>query len=175
MLDENQLSFEAGRQLKLKGLWLATAESCSGGLLGHLITNIPGSSEYYLGGIISYSNSAKEHLLGVDSSLLKFFGAVSRETVLAMASGVREAFTNEKEIGSIIGTSISGVAGPGGGSIEKPVGTVWIGISGKNEQNAACFHFSGDRSEIKTQAARQALKMIVSLLSRPDPKSAEMA
>jgi PncC family amidohydrolase len=171
MPDENQLSFESGCLLKKNGLWLTTAESCTGGLLGHLITNIPGSSDYYLGGFITYSNSAKERFLGVKSSVLASFGAVSRETVLEMANGVREAFKEEKNIGRIIGISISGIAGPEGGSLEKPVGTVWIGISSRNENNAICFHFKGERAEIKTQAAQEALKMVINLLSKIDATS----
>jgi nicotinamide-nucleotide amidase len=166
MPDANQLSIETGSLLKANGLWLATAESCTGGLLGHLITNIPGSSDYYLGGFITYSNSAKEHLLGVKYSVLNSFGAVSQETVNEMANGIREAFKNEKNVDRIIGISISGIAGPGGGSMEKPVGTVWIGISSLKENNAICFHFTGDRANIKAQAAQQALKMIISLLSK---------
>jgi PncC family amidohydrolase len=174
MSDENQLSIETGSLLKANGLWLATAESCTGGLLGHLITNIPGSSEYYLGGFITYSNNAKERFLGVKSSVLISFGAVSRETVLEMAEGVRESFKEEKNIDKVVGISISGIAGPGGGSLEKPVGTVWIGISSKKEKNAFCFHFSGDRIQIKTQAANQALKMIISLLSKINSTSTDM-
>jgi PncC family amidohydrolase len=165
MTEENQLSFESGCLLKKNGLWLATAESCTGGLLGHLITNIPGSSEYYLGGFITYSNSAKERFLGVKSSVLNLFGAVSRETVLEMASGVREAFKKEKDIDQIIGVSISGIAGPDGGTAKKPVGTVWIGISSQKENKAICFNFSGDRGDIKAQSAQAALRMIVNLLS----------
>jgi PncC family amidohydrolase len=175
MPDENQLSYESGCILKKNGLWLATAESCTGGLLGHLITNIPGSSDYYMGGFITYSNRAKERFLGVKSSVLNSFGAVSRETVLEMANGVREAFKEEKNINSIMGISISGIAGPGGGSIEKPVGTVWIGVSSKKENNAICFHFKGDRAEIKALAAQQALKMIINLLSEIDSTSTNIS
>ena len=166
MPDEIQLSLGVGRLLKVQGLWLATAESCTGGLLGHLITSIGGSSEYYLGGFISYSNYAKQCFLGVRSATLKSFGAVCGEAVFEMARGVREAFKGEQDITKIIGVSISGIAGPGGGTPEKPVGTVWIGISSEAGDNAVCFHFTGDRSAIKNQSARQALELLISRLSQ---------
>jgi PncC family amidohydrolase len=166
MPDEDLLSQEVGHLLKSKKLWLATAESCTGGLLGHLITNIGGSSEYYLGGFLTYSNFAKERFLNVSSVTLKSFGAVSRETVLEMARGAREAFKEEQDISRIIGVSVSGIAGPGGGSSEKPVGTVWIGISSAMGDDAICFHFEGDRGEIKAQSARQALELIKNQLNR---------
>jgi nicotinamide-nucleotide amidase len=166
MPEENQLSQEVGCLLKSKGLWLATAESCTGGLLGSLITNISGSSEYYLGGFITYSNFAKERFLNVKPATLKSFGAVSRETVLEMACGVRYVFKDEQDVTKIIGISISGIAGPGGGTPEKPVGTVWIGISSKSGNQAASFNFSGDRVSIKNQTARQALELIISTLSQ---------
>jgi nicotinamide-nucleotide amidase len=162
MPEENQLSQEVGCLLKSKGLWLATAESCTGGLLGSLITNISGSSKYYLGGFITYSNFAKERFLNVKPAILKSFGAVSRETVLEMACGVRYIFKDEQDVTRIIGVSISGIAGPGGGTPEKPVGTVWIGISSEAGDKTAIFHFSGDRVSIKNQTARQALELIIS-------------
>jgi nicotinamide-nucleotide amidase len=162
MPEENQLSQEVGCLLKSKELWLATAESCTGGLLGSLITNISGSSEYYLGGFITYSNFAKERFLNVKPAILKSFGAVSRETVLDMACGVRYIFKDEQDVTRIIGVSISGIAGPGGGTPEKPVGTVWIGISSEAGDKTAIFHFSGDRVSIKNQTARQALELIIS-------------
>lgn len=166
MPDENKLAQEAGRLLKSKGLWLATAESCTGGLLGHLITSIGGSSEYYLGGFISYSNYTKERWLGVTAETLMLFGAVSKETVLEMARGVRAAFGEKPELGKIIGISISGIAGPGGGTSKKLVGTVWIGINSGKGDDATCFHFSGNREEIKAQSARQALEILISYLSQ---------
>ena len=166
MPDENQLSQEVGRLLKSKGLWLATAESCTGGLLGNLVTSVSGSSEYYLGGFIIYSNFAKERFISVRSATLKSFGAVSRETVLEMARGVCEAFKEEQDINKIIGISISGIAGPGGGTPEKPVGTVWVGIRSEAGDKAACFHFSGDRVSVKNQTAQQALELLISHLSQ---------
>ena len=166
MLDENLLADEAGRLLKSMGLWLATAESCSGGFLGHIITNIAGSSEYYLGGFIAYSNNAKERWLCVTPGTIKTYGAVSRETVLEMASGVRASFGGDLEQNKIIGISISGIAGPGGGTFEKPVGTVWIGISSKSGYEATYYHFTGNRELIKTQSACQALEILIRYLSQ---------
>jgi nicotinamide-nucleotide amidase len=166
MPEENQLSQEVGYLLKSKWLWLATAESCTGGLLGSLITNISGSSEYYLGGFITYSNFAKERFLNVKPETLKSFGAVSRETVLEMACGVRYVFKDEQDVTRIIGVSISGIAGPGGGTPEKPVGTVWIGISSQSGKQASSFNFSGDRVSIKNQTSLQALKLLFSCLSQ---------
>lgn len=159
------MSKKIGLLLKSRGLWLATAESCTGGLLGHLITNVAGSSEYYLGGFITYSNDTKERWLGVANSTLKAQGAVSRETVLEMAKGVRNTFEEAPKVEKIIGISVSGIAGPGGGSPEKPVGTVWIGISSDTENHAYCFQFKGDRGEIKRQSARKALELLFSHLS----------
>lgn len=138
---------------------LASAESCTGGFLGHLITNSPGSSDYYLGGMITYANEAKEKLLGVKPATLEEYGAVSRETVLEMATGICQAFS---KISSkpVIGISISGVAGPAGGSPQKPVGTVWIGFSAPGFSQAYENHFDGSREEIKAQSAIRALRIL---------------
>ncbi len=149
-----------GDVLREKDLFLATAESCSGGLLGHLITNVAGSSDYYLGGFITYSNQAKERFLGVEAETLQANEAVSRETVLEMARGAREAFTDVQPLSQLIGLSTSGIAGPGGGSAEKPVGTVWVGFSSADGDEAQLFHFSGAREEIKQQTALKALEML---------------
>ena len=164
MFDENQLPQEIGELLKPKGLWLATAESCTGGLLGHLITSAAGSSEYYLGGFITYSNVTKERWLGVSPATLRQYGAVSRETVLEMALGIRNAFGEKLQPDKIIGISISGIAGPGGGSLEKQVGTVWIGISSTTGDDAFSYHFKGDRGEIKMQSAKKALELLLNYL-----------
>ena len=144
-----------GNMLKEKNLTLATAESCTGGLLSNRITNIPGSSEYFLEGVISYSNEAKAKILGVPMELIEANGAVSSAVVEAMAQGVRSL------AGSDIGIGISGIAGPGGGTDEKPVGTVFIGldspISGTTWRE---FHFQGTREEIKLVTVLNALYMI---------------
>jgi nicotinamide-nucleotide amidase len=158
-VEKNQ-PYKIGELLKSKGLWLATAESCTGGLLGHLITSTAGSSDYYLGGFITYSNETKERWLGVASSTLVQFGAVSKETVQEMARGVRNALGEKIQPEKIIGISISGIAGPGGGTPEKPVGTVWIGVSGADGEEAENFYFQGDRGEVKEQSVEKAIELL---------------
>jgi nicotinamide-nucleotide amidase len=125
--------------LLARGQTLATAESCTGGYIAHLFTSIPGISECFQGGIISYSNAMKESQLGVRSETLKAHGAVSRETVLEMARGARIA------AGSDFAIATSGIMGPGGGTAEKPVGTVWVGLAGKDRDAASQFQFRFDR------------------------------
>ena len=157
---EKELLTAVASQLKVKNLFLATAESCTGGLLGHLITNLPGSSDYYLGGQIAYSNHAKQLWLKVPAEVLETYGAVSRETVLAMAYGIRAAFAGEVDFKKIVGFSISGIAGPGGGTPAKPVGTIWMAISTHIREHAYHFQFDGSRDAIKHQAALQALDIL---------------
>jgi nicotinamide-nucleotide amidase len=149
-----------GELLVRHGLRLATAESCTGGLIGHLITNVAGSSTYYLGGVTAYSNEAKVNLLGVSRKTLEWNGAVSQRTVLEMARGVRKA------MGADIGVSVSGIAGPTGGTPDKPVGTVWIGLSSDREEFAQHFLWSGDRLSVKEQSAQAALKMVLEHLRK---------
>jgi PncC family amidohydrolase len=155
---EKSLEVQVGELLRRRGLRLATAESCTGGLLSHLITNIPGSSTYFMGGVVSYSYEAKVRLLGVHWSTLEKYGAVSQETVIEMASGVRKALAAD------IGVSISGIAGPGGGLPEKPVGLTWIGLSMAGMDEAWSYTWEGDRLQIKEQSARQALQLLVDYL-----------
>ena len=121
--DEESIQEVVGRLLKSKKLTLGTAESCTGGFLSHLITSISGSSEYYMGSTVTYSNESKTALLDVPADLVKQFGAVSEEVVKAMADGAKRKFNSDCALAT------SGIAGPGGGTPEKPVGTVWIGIS----------------------------------------------
>jgi nicotinamide-nucleotide amidase len=137
---------------------LAVAESCTGGLISHLLTNVPGSSEYFLGSVISYANQAKIHLLDVKPETLAVYGAVSRETVLEMARGVRQILSAD------IGISVSGIAGPGGNTPDKPIGTIWIGLSVDGMDRTWHFHFAGQRQEIKRQAAEMALSLLVDYL-----------
>ncbi len=149
-----------------KKLKLVLAESCTGGLVSHRITNMPGSSEYYLGGVVTYSNSAKHALLGVDEKTLEQFGAVSRETVLEMAFGVRRLFALQGySQDEIIGLSVSGIAGPGGGTPEKPVGLVWIGMSATDGAWAWKYHLDGNRQENKQNFSEQALQLLWAYLS----------
>ncbi len=150
---------QLGRLLSKSSLSIAVAESCTGGLLGHLITNVPGSSVYFNGGVIAYSNEVKVKILGVSAHTLDSYGAVSRETVLEMARGARTTLNAD------IGLSISGIAGPDGGTDDKPVGTVWFGISDENMDDAEVYLFSGDRQKIKEQAAQTAMQMAISYLS----------
>ena len=143
---------ELAEALTARGLHCATAESCTGGLIGAMLTSVSGSSEWYVGGVISYSNSVKMGLLGVREEDLKDQGAVSEPVVRSMALGACRA------TGADISCAVSGVAGPGGGSPEKPVGTVWIGWSRQGETRALKFLFSGDRDEVRAQTAREAVK-----------------
>ncbi len=143
-------------QLLIQKKWrLAVAESCTGGLLGHRITNIPGSSAYFWGGVIVYQDQAKIKLLGVQAQTLVQFGAVSQQTVQEMASGVRALFGVE------LGLSISGIAGPGGGTPEKPVGLTWIGLSAPGYDQAQKFLWPGSRLQVKEQSSTMALRLAV--------------
>jgi PncC family amidohydrolase len=153
-----------GKRLSEKGLYLTCAESCTGGLLGHLITNAAGSSNYFIGGFLTYSNQAKEQFLGVQKETLQNHGAVSRETVLEMAQGARQAFAERFPIERIVSLSTSGIAGPSGGGPQKPVGTVWVGFCSADTEEAKLFHFAGTREEVKMQSALAALQMLADYL-----------
>ena len=146
-------------QCRAAGLKLAVAESCTGGLLGERITAIPRSSDVFLGGVIAYDNNVKRDLLGVQQEDLDRYGAVSEEVVLQMAVGVR------KSLSADIGIAITGVAGPGGGSPEKPVGLVWIAVDYRDAK-ARRFQLFGDRAEIRQRAAQAALDMVRRTLSK---------
>ncbi|MEJ5241394.1 MAG: CinA family protein [Anaerolineales bacterium] len=163
-MDETlSLEERIGILLRQRRWKLALAESCTGGLLGHRITNVPGSSEYFLGGIVAYAYEAKVNLLGVRWETLERYGAVSRETVLEMARGARE------RLGAEIALSISGIAGPGGGTPEKPVGTTWIGLVAPDGEQAYRFQFHGDREANKQQATDQALRLLLDYLISSSP------
>lgn len=157
---DHSLEVELGRLLRLRGWKLSTAESCTGGLIADRITDVPGSSDYFLGGFVSYAYEAKVASLGVSWDTLHKYGAVSRETVLEMARGARTA------LGADIGVSVSGIAGPGGGLPEKPVGTTWIGLVTPDGEQAEVFYWQGDRRANKEQSADAALKMVADYLSR---------
>jgi PncC family amidohydrolase len=154
----NMPEFEIGKLLQQLGLRLALAESCTGGLIGHRITNVPGSSEYFAGGIVAYSYEAKVKTLGVSWDILNSVGAVSSETVLAMARGAKEMMDADVAI------SISGIAGPGGGTDEKPVGTVWVGLVAADGNWSQELHFEGDREQNKASSADAALQMLLDYL-----------
>ena len=151
---ETDLENTIGTLLKERRLRIALAESCTGGLIADRITNISGSSEYFERGIITYSNKSKRDELGVPSELIETHGAVSREVAEAMALGIRTAS------GTDIGISTTGIAGPTGGSPDKPIGLVWIGYSDKDETFALQFIFGGERRIVKERAAQAALEML---------------
>lgn len=158
------LEEKVGDLLRKKGLRLTVAESCTGGLVGHRVTNIPGSSDYYLGSVTAYAYEVKESLLGVRHETLQKYGAVSRETVIEMAEGVRRALSGGFPLEQIIGVSVSGIAGPGGGLPGKPVGTVWVGLSAGNGAWAWKFLWHGDRIQNKEDSAQAALQLVVDYL-----------
>ncbi|MBS3816432.1 MAG: nicotinamide-nucleotide adenylyltransferase [Candidatus Thermoplasmatota archaeon] len=137
---------------------IATAESCTGGLVSNRLTNVPGSSDYFIAGLVTYSNRAKTELLNVDEKMIDKKGAVSSEVAEQMAEGVR------KDRNTDIGLSTTGIAGPGGGSEEKPVGTVYIGISREEKTENILFQFSGEREKVKEQASEKALKSLIDRL-----------
>ena len=155
---DTNLEVEAGYLLQKRNLHLALAESCTGGLVGHRITNVPGSSEYFTGGVIVYSYEAKVSMLGVSWDTLDMFGAVSQEIVLEMASGAKKIFDVD------IAVSVSGIAGPGGGSLEKPVGTTWVGLAADDGEWAREFHFNGDREQNKASSSDAALQLLLDYL-----------
>ncbi len=153
------LAKEIGDLLRSKGLTLSVAESCTGGKLGDLMTDISGSSDYFMGGVISYSNEAKMDLLGVTKSVLESKGAVSEEVAAQMAAGVRKALHAD------IGVGITGIAGPTGATPGKPVGLVYIALSSKDNDLCSRNLFRGSRALVKKQAAGKALKMVKEYLA----------
>ena len=157
---EQPLEILLGQLLRARELKLATAESCTGGLIADKITDVPGSSDYFLGGFVSYAYEAKVASLGVSWDTLKAHGAVSRETVLEMARGARRA------LGADLAISVSGIAGPGGGLPDKPVGATWIGLVTPDGERAEVFYWKGNRRENKEQSAQAALKMVTEFLQK---------
>lgn len=154
----NKLEELLGEKIKERGLNIATAESCTGGLVGHRITNVPGSSGYFIGSVTAYSYHVKVRTLDVKWQTLETHGAVSMETVAEMAAGVRELLDAD------IGIAVSGVAGPGGGSPGKPVGLVWLGLSAPDGSWTRQHDFEGDRVSIKNQASEAALQFVLDYL-----------
>lgn len=153
-IDDETLEGVTGAMLAARHLTLAVAESCTGGLLAHRLTNIPGSSDYFLGGLVTYSNEAKVKFLGVEPGVLAAHGAVSPEVAAAMASGARRA------VGTEIGIGITGIAGPGGGTTEKPVGLVYLGIDFQGQVEVRRELFCGQRENIKWQSTQSALDLL---------------
>ena len=162
-MSDESLEILVGGLLRRRGLRLAMAESCTGGLVSHLVTNVAGASSYFVGGVTAYANQAKVRLLGVKWETLENYGAVSAETVIEMARGVRTALEAD------IGISTSGIAGPGGGTPGKPVGTVWIGLSARETETAQHFLWPGDRLAVKEQSAQAALALLAEYLQGANP------
>lgn len=156
---------EIGSLLVNLNLKLVVAESCTGGLISHRITNIAGSSEYFMGGVCAYAYEAKRTILGVKPETLNNFGAVSKETVFEMANGVRKLFSKELPIEMLIGLSVSGIAGPGGGTPEKPVGLVWFGLATPVGSWTFSQLFSGNRKQIKEQSSDFGLRILMKFLN----------
>jgi len=158
-MQSTDLEKQIGELLSERGWTLAVAESCTGGLLGHRITNVSGSSSYFRGGVISYSNEVKESILGVPEETLIEHGAVSKETAQAMAQGARRL------LGTDVALSVTGVAGPTGGTTEKPVGLVYVGLAAEGADLWEKHIWQGDRAENKQQSAQAALELLLKYLT----------
>lgn len=158
-MDDDRLEARVGAALRARGWAVCAAESCTGGLVMHRLTNIPGSSDYVLGGVVSYSNAAKQSLLGVRAETLAAYGAVSEETAAEMVRGVLRVFAAD------VAVSITGIAGPGGGTSQKPVGLTYIGLGTRDSGSIAVsvqrHLWSGDREAVKAASADAALQLIL--------------
>lgn len=159
------LSSIVGSALLDQNYTISTAESCTGGLLSHVLTGISGSSAYFMGGVVAYSNTIKEKVLGVQKVTLQDYGAVSEQTAHEMAEGIRVKF------GTTIGLSTTGIAGPTGGTPTKPVGLVWIGISTPVRTSTFEWHFNGERLEIMRSTVIEILSRLLIQLKSPDQQS----
>ncbi len=155
---------QVGDLLRRWGTTISVAESCTGGLVAHRITNVPGSSDYFESGIVSYSTQAKSELLGVPPSLIDDYGPVSEPVARKMAEGIRD---HRK---TTIGLATTGVAGPLGGTPEAPVGTVFIGLALPDKTFVRRFHFTGERTKVKELAAEKALEFLLEYSTRHERK-----
>jgi PncC family amidohydrolase len=156
-----KLEMRIGEKLRALGLTIATAESCTGGLIGHRLTNLAGSSEYFWGGVISYDNRVKHGVLGVPMEVLDTVGAVSQECALAMAHGVCRL------MGTNLGVSSTGIAGPGGGTVDKPVGLVYIAlVDDQGFERCECYVWPGDRLQNKASSSQAALHIVLNYLEQ---------
>jgi PncC family amidohydrolase len=151
-----------GILLRARGATLSTAESCTGGLIGSLLTDVPGSSDYYQGGVISYSNQVKHEVLGVEEETLALVGAVSAETALQMARGVRHLLHTDYAL------SVTGIAGPTGSTPDKPVGLVYIALVGPAVERCERHVWDGLRRQNKERSARRALQMLIEHLKEAE-------
>ncbi len=152
-----KLAEQVGHYLREQHMTIAAAESCTGGLLMSYLTDVSGSSAYVMGGIVSYSNAAKHQLLGVQEATLIQYGAVSEQTAHEMATGIRRVLQTD------IGVSITGIAGPGGGTPEKPVGLVYIGLATADDVRVERYQWSSDRTGNKLASVVAALHLVLSL------------
>ncbi|WP_457787559.1 CinA family protein [Pseudomonas sp. PL-6] len=159
----SHLATQLGRQLQTAGAQVSTAESCTGGGIAEAITRIPGSSAWFEAGYVTYSNAQKSKQLGVPAELFATVGAVSREVVEAMVRGA------QARSGARYAVAVSGVAGPDGGSAEKPVGTVWLAWGDGERLYSLCKHFPGDRGEVRRQTVEAALAGLSRLLAEENP------
>lgn len=159
----SHLAAQLGRQLQAAGAQVSTAESCTGGGIAEAITRIPGSSAWFEAGYVTYSNAQKSKQLGVPAELFATVGAVSREVVEAMVRGA------QARSGARYAVAVSGVAGPDGGSAEKPVGTVWLAWGDGERLYSLCKHFPGDRGEVRRQTVEAALAGLSRLLAEENP------
>jgi PncC family amidohydrolase len=141
---------------------IATVESCTGGLIGHALTEVPGSSAYYLGGFVTYSDAAKQTMVGVPADVLAAHGAVSAQTALAMAIGGRD------RTGADIGVSVTGIAGPDGGSSAKPVGLTYVAVADREGGEVRRFVWSGSRADNKRSSAQAALELVLERMAAAD-------
>lgn len=158
---DERLEVRVGHALGARSWTICTAESCTGGLIAHRLTNVPGSSAYVLGGVVAYANRIKQSLLHVRQGTLIAYGAVSEQTASEMAVGARELF------GADVAVSVTGIAGPDGGSAEKPVGLTYIGVAGPGGLlTVHRYVWDGDRETIKSASAEAALQLVLDTLSR---------
>lgn len=155
------LEARVGANLRERGLTISVAESCTGGLLCHTLTNVPGSSAYFLGGVVSYADRLKLEIVGVNAHTLEQYGAVSQEVALEMARGVRS------RLGSDLALAVTGIAGPGGGSWEKPVGLTWIALSAPWGEIARRYVWHLDRLGNKQRSVQAALELLLQSLGAP--------
>jgi nicotinamide-nucleotide amidase len=157
--DGRSMEEVVGEMLASRGLRIAVAESCTGGLITSRLTDVPGSSRYVIQAVVTYANEAKTDLLGVPATLIAEHGAVSEAVALAMARGVRERAVVD------VGVAVTGIAGPGGGSSDKPVGTVAIAVLTATGARSRVFRFNGERDQVKFQASQAAMDMVRRMLA----------
>jgi PncC family amidohydrolase len=155
------LARDIQERMLAEGSTLATAESCTGGLIAHVLTEIPGSSAYFVGGIVSYSNALKERELAVPADTLERHGAVSAQTCVAMAQGARQRY------GADTAVAVTGIAGPDGGTDAKPVGLTYVGVADATGHDVRRFVWTGDRHENKLRSAEAALSLVLERLDAP--------